>query len=95
MKTLTEKIAVMQAAERGEKIETIAAHTEKWEFVETRYIAWDWAHRDYRVIPKPIDIVVVAWNTMPSFPFVLNKTEYRARHDKGSLMLLSEQTITY
>jgi hypothetical protein len=53
MKTLAEKIAVMQSAERGETIEVrwlrggIAFHA-----TDTLEPVFDWANNDYRVAPK-------------------------------------------
>jgi len=51
-KTLAEKIAVMQAAERGEKIECRFLWEESWQSVPTPM--WNWDKLDYRVVKKPI-----------------------------------------
>ena len=51
-KTLAEKIAVMQAAERGEEIEIRAYGSSKWHLL-AQYFAWNWRDFDYRVKPKP------------------------------------------
>lgn len=50
MKTLAEKIAVMQAAEHGEPIEFFNRVSQKWEV--TAAPTWAWDERDYRVAPK-------------------------------------------
>lgn len=49
-KTLAEKIAVMQAAERGEEIEGRHLRSKSWMYIPTP--AWDWDKYDYRVKPK-------------------------------------------
>lgn len=51
-KTLAEKIAVMQAAERGEEIEVRACGSSDWH-LPAQYFAWNWRDFDYRVKPKP------------------------------------------
>ena len=50
MKTTKEMIDVMQAYERGERIECLNEFGE-WESYGTP--TWDWFHKDYRVKPKP------------------------------------------
>lgn len=50
-KTLAKKIAVMQAAERGEKIEVRNLNQIQW--TRTNYPHWNWVDFDYRVAPKP------------------------------------------
>ena len=49
MKTTKEMIDVMQAYERGERIECLNEFGE-WESYGTP--TWDWFHKDYRVKPK-------------------------------------------
>lgn len=51
MKTLAEKIAVMQAAERGEKIESkyIALQCPEAAWCPNSKPVWDWINFDYRV----------------------------------------------
>lgn len=48
--TLAEKIAVMQAAERGEEIEGRYLWNESW--MNTPTPAWNWDEFDYRAKPK-------------------------------------------
>lgn len=50
MKSLSEKIAVMQAFERGEKIECAEVHTKGYSDVTIPL--WNWDSFDYRVKPK-------------------------------------------
>lgn len=50
MKTTREMIEVMEAYERGEKIEYIHDMTEDW--TETKQPVWDWYGCDYRIEPK-------------------------------------------
>lgn len=57
-KTLAEKIAVMQAAERGEEIEIRACGCANWH-LPAQDFAWNWRDYDYRVKPKPQKFWVV------------------------------------
>ena len=56
-KTLAEKIAVMQAAERGEEIEGRHLWSKSWMNIPTP--TWNWDEFDYRVKPKPQKFWVV------------------------------------
>jgi hypothetical protein len=58
MKTLSEKIAVMQAAEREEHIEFYSTELGCWLPAPDPF--WDWSEFDYRVAEKPTAPVVVA-----------------------------------
>lgn len=62
MKTLAEKIAVMQAAERGECIEylSITGGRRLWADAPSSALRWNWADCDYRVKPKPREFWIVA-----------------------------------
>lgn len=51
VKTLAEQIAVMQAAERGEEIQSLYNYGLAWE--DNSDPSWDWCNFDYRVKPKP------------------------------------------
>lgn len=75
-KTLAEKIAVMQAAERGEQIEWhhYNDHKDIWKTQERcDTLAWNWFECDYRVVKKPIKLTryfVVGPEEIPaSLPF--------------------------
>lgn len=57
MTTTAEKIAVMQAFERGEKVEARDVWRDAWH--ECRSPNWSWCDTAYRVAPKPIDLVEV------------------------------------
>ena len=50
MKTTKEMIEVMQAYDRGEKIECFNDDYEQWKDIDNPI--WDWLHNDYRVKPK-------------------------------------------
>lgn len=50
MKTTKEMIDVMQAFDRGEKIECFNDDYEQWKDIDSPI--WDWLHNDYRVKPK-------------------------------------------
>lgn len=93
MKSLAEKIAVMQAAERGEQIESKYKYTSEW-FLNSNP-SWDWIGLDYRVAPRTMEIVVVSWKRGPVHPFCLEKKSYDTRGDKEEMILHSTQTITY
>lgn len=97
MKTLAEKIAVMQAAERGEKIESkyIALQCPEAAWCPNSKPVWDWINFDYRVAPRTKEIVVVAWKAHPQSAFVMDSSTYKGRHDQEQLLLLNTQTITY
>lgn len=56
MTTTAEKIAVMQAFERGE---TVDCSTNGTYWLSTSQPSWDWARFEYRIAPKPIDLVKV------------------------------------
>lgn len=74
-KTLTEKIAVMQAAERGETIEWRTSRPNAaWREVRPEdKVSWDWHNYDYRVVKKPIKLTryfIVGPEEIPaSLPF--------------------------
>lgn len=51
-KTLTEMIAVMQAAERGETVQWRPSIS-VGDWTDVVIPAWDWTTRQYRVKPKP------------------------------------------
>ena len=55
MKTLAEKMAVMESFQRGERIESMQCLTtnESW-IVETEP-EWNWVYYDYRVKTKPVE----------------------------------------
>ena len=55
--TLKEKIEVMEAFERGEEIEYTPLMEEIWR--GTTIPAWDWALYEYRINPKPKQVVVI------------------------------------
>ncbi len=58
-KTLAEKIAVMQAAERGEEIEMKFNSEERESWQKLDDPLWNWGEFDYRVKPKPQKFWVV------------------------------------
>ena len=75
-KTLAEKIAVMQAAERGEQIEwrPLDISGSNWRLVPAgQGLAWNWFACDYRVVKKPIKLTryfIVGPEEIPaSLPF--------------------------
>ena len=55
--TLKEKIEVMQAFERGEEVQVDKGYYGCWAL--TKEPSWDWAKSDYRIKPKPRQIVVI------------------------------------
>ena len=56
-KTISEKIAVMEAAAHGEKIECRFNMDTSWQDVKVPL--WNWVEFDYRVKPKPQKFWVV------------------------------------
>ena len=56
-KTLAEKIAVMQAAERGEEIEMCSLYGGEWRKIN--HPTWNWIDYAYRVNPSPQKFWVV------------------------------------
>ena len=93
MKTTKEMIEVMQAYERGEKIECF--NDEQWKDVNNP--VWDWLHNDYRVKPKKI---YVTFDTADEFlaayrkhgEFIENKEsgeKMNAYVDKNGIVILS------
>ena len=93
MKSLAEMIAVMQAAKRGEQIESKPKGLSEWRLNSNP--AWDWDSFEYRVAPRTMEIVVVAWLVRPDKPFVLDMSAYKDHHSPDRLVLISTQTITY
>ena len=91
MKTLAEKIAVMQAAERGEQIECKAT-SGGWQVAEDP--SWNWFTLDYRVAPRTMTIWVCAWKNTPDRHFV-SEMDPAHRHDRDNLTVLSKQDIIY
>ena len=53
MKTLKEKIEIMQAALDGEEIEVYSTIGNDW--VKTNVPVWNWDNYDYRIKPKPLE----------------------------------------
>lgn len=51
MKTLREKIEVMEAAERGEKIEVALVQAHNWQLCVSQPPDFNWKGCDYRVAP--------------------------------------------
>lgn len=99
MKTLEEKIAVMQAAQRGEKIEWRWRNNavDTWEPVNGGAVltmGWDWAHADYRTAPKEMTIWVCSWQENPTNVFATS-SDPTNRRDADKLVIHSKQTITY
>jgi hypothetical protein len=92
MTTLAEKIAVMQAAERGEKIEWRPVASAVWGPII--HPTWHWGEYDYRVAPRKLKIWVCEWPTSPGKVWVTENNP-KTRHDAQALRILSEQTITY
>ena len=58
MKTTAEKIAVMQAYERGETIEQKFLTNDKSLYLKGYPPTWDWEHWDYRIAHKPRELIV-------------------------------------
>lgn len=97
MTTLEEKIAVMQAAQRGEKIEWRWHNSgpDAWLPAPGRDgLSWDWLDVDYRVAPKEMTIWVCSWCDTPGTTFATS-SDPSTRNDASRLIIHSKQTITY
>lgn len=97
MKTLEEKIAVMQAAQRGEQIEWrwLNTATDAWQPFLGRFgPSWNWMDADYRVAPKKMTIWVCSWSDAPGTTFATS-SDPTTRSDASRLIIHSKQTITY
>lgn len=97
MKTLAEKIAVMQAAERGESIETLCyAGDSMW--IPSDKPTFNWVNFDYRVKPRALEIVVWHWEDS-TVHVVETATQFNAlleqRKAQRNVIVDSRQTITY
>lgn len=57
--TLREKIEVMQAFERGEYVEVRTDKTESGTWSVAVDPLWDWNNNDYRIKPKPKQVVTI------------------------------------
>ena len=55
--TRDEKVAVMEAFERGEEIQVDKGHYSCWAL--TREPSWDWNNNDYRIKPEPKQVVAI------------------------------------
>ena len=78
MKTTKEKIEIMQAYERGEKIE-FKRYDGKWQEDKKWYDvcipAWDWLHADYRVKSEFHDGDILFLETKHSWIFIFKQNE--------------------
>lgn len=97
MKTTKEMIEVMQAHERGEKIEMKFLDNDECGWVEVKAPLWDWYESDYRVKPKKS---YVPFHTPEEFltayrkhgEFIENKEsgeKMNAYVDKNGIVILS------
>lgn len=72
MSTTAEKIAVMQAFERGEKLE-VCYLDDPWQPLGATNPRWDWSHCNYRIARKPRTAKVMFIGSVPYE--VLNNSE--------------------
>ena len=97
--TLREKIEVMQAFERGEEIEVKFDKTEKGVWSKVIDPSWNWDNTEYRIKPKPKQVVVIekwlcksAWDNY----FILEgeKAFYETdRYDRQQVKLLDTYEV--
>jgi hypothetical protein len=78
MMTLAEKIAIMQALERGEEVEVFNPYRDAWVIDENP--SWCWSQVEYRISPKPIDLVGVLQGLKI---FIDNETGGKLTHQNG------------
>jgi len=86
MKTLKEKIEVMQAALVGEEIET---YNVSGNWLITGKPNWDWARFDYRIKPKPLEFWV---NVSPAGLVTICYAKQEAEDYNGRTIKMREVT---
>jgi len=92
-KTLAEKIAVMQAAERGEKIEVRHLDGKLW--TKALQPNFNWEELDYRVAPRTMEVMVVSWKEEPEKHFPMLRCVYDNHYAPERLTLHAKATLTY
>ena len=89
MKTLKEKIEIMQAALDGEEIEVYSTRGDDW--VKTNVPVWNWDNYDYRIKPKPLEF----WVNIYSDSVLGYTTEKEAKgHATASATQIKVREIT-
>lgn len=73
MKTTREKIEIMEAYERGEKIQSYDPYTDEW--YDTEIPGWDWTNFDYRVKSEFSDGDILFLETKHSWIFIFKQNE--------------------
>lgn len=98
MKTTKEMIEVMQAYDRGEKIELFNYDYGQWKDVDNP--VWDWLHNNYRVKPKtkyvPFDTAEEFLEATRKHGLIIPK-DYQDKKligyvDKDGILILSNRT---
>jgi len=83
MKTLAEKIEVMQAALDGKEIDVKHRVADDWTTASGEGIEFSWGEYDFRIKPEPIEFYVNIYNYMEDLPCGAHKTLKEAQ-DKAS-----------
>ena len=96
--TLREKIEVIEAFERGEYVEVRTDKTVAGQWGVAIDPLWDWNNNDYRIKPKPKQVLVVEkWLCMSGFTntyrIVEANKEYFERYDKNKVKLLDTYEV--
>ena len=80
MKSLKEKIKVMQAADAGKDIEFFAHKVDGWNalLVKGDDINWSWNTLDYRIKPEPMEFWVNVYSSDPVNVYYDTKEEAEA-----------------
>lgn len=73
MTTTQEKIEIMEAYERGEKIQSYDPYTDEW--YDTEIPGWDWTNFDYRVKSEFSDGDILFLETKHSWIFIFKENE--------------------
>ena len=97
--TLREKIEVMQAFERGEYVEVRTDKTKSGTWSVAIDPLWDWNNNDYRIKPKPKQVVAIekwlcksAWDNY--FIIEGEKAFFKTgRYDKKQVKLLDTYEV--
>lgn len=93
MKSLKQKIEVMQAAEDGKDIEIKGTKLSGDYWHTNSEYCWDWANFDYRIKPEPIEFWVNVYSGHTGSRYATKETaESNAEH--GVLRTIKMQEVT-
>lgn len=91
MKTLKEKIEVMQAAEDGAKIES--SWVGEFREVDLKNLLWNWEEADYRIKPKPIEFWVNVYESGPGLLHFSTEEKAEAESDGSNSFIKTVRMV--